>query len=64
MIIAARDETSGRRVAADVTASGGKATFLLLDVSKSESVRHAARQFATIADHLDVLVNNAAVYPD
>ena len=30
----------------------------------STSIRAAASNFATIADHLDVLVNNAGIYPD
>jgi NAD(P)-dependent dehydrogenase (short-subunit alcohol dehydrogenase family) len=39
-------------------------TFLALDVNRSDSIRDAAGRFAGVADHLDVLVNNAAVYPD
>jgi NAD(P)-dependent dehydrogenase (short-subunit alcohol dehydrogenase family) len=33
-------------------------------VSNSDSIRNAAAQFAAIADRLDVLIDNAAVYPD
>jgi NAD(P)-dependent dehydrogenase (short-subunit alcohol dehydrogenase family) len=33
-------------------------------VSSSESIRTAVRQVRTIADRLDVLINNAGVYPD
>ena len=62
--MAARDEGKGRHAAEGVRAEGGKATFLPLDVSKSDGVRSAAGQFAAIADHLDVLINNAAIYPD
>jgi NAD(P)-dependent dehydrogenase (short-subunit alcohol dehydrogenase family) len=50
--------------AADIQAAGGKAAFLPLDVSDSASVRAAARQFTEHAGHLDVLINNAAIYPD
>ena len=64
VVIAARDDTTGRRAAEDIQATGGKASFLSLDVSRSDSIRSAARQFAAIADRLDVLINNAAVYPD
>jgi NAD(P)-dependent dehydrogenase (short-subunit alcohol dehydrogenase family) len=64
VVIAARDERSGRKVADAITAENGKATFLHLDVSNSASIRAAANQFAKIADHLDVLVNNAGIYPD
>ncbi len=64
VVIGARDAASGRKAAADIQAAGGKATFLPLDVSDSTSVRDAARQFADHADHLDVLINNAGIYPD
>jgi NAD(P)-dependent dehydrogenase (short-subunit alcohol dehydrogenase family) len=64
VIIAARDERSGRQAAEAISADKGKATFLALDVSDSAGIRAAANQFAAIADHLDVLVNNAGIYPD
>jgi NAD(P)-dependent dehydrogenase (short-subunit alcohol dehydrogenase family) len=64
VIIAARDELSGRNVTDAIIAEKGKATFLHLDVSDSASIRAAASNFASIADHLDVLINNAGIYPD
>jgi NAD(P)-dependent dehydrogenase (short-subunit alcohol dehydrogenase family) len=42
----------------------GGATFLSLDVSSSESIRQAADRFRNLADHIDVLINNAGIYPD
>jgi NAD(P)-dependent dehydrogenase (short-subunit alcohol dehydrogenase family) len=64
VFIGARDAAGGRKAAAEIQAAGGKAEFLLLDVSDSASVRAAARAFAERADHLDVLINNAGIYPD
>jgi NAD(P)-dependent dehydrogenase (short-subunit alcohol dehydrogenase family) len=64
VIIAARDEASGRQAARAITADSGTATFLPLDVSSSDSIRAAAREFSRVADHLDVLMNNAGIYPD
>jgi NAD(P)-dependent dehydrogenase (short-subunit alcohol dehydrogenase family) len=64
VVIAARDERKGRPVAEAIQTAGGKASSLALDVNRSESIRDAARQFAAMADHLDVLINNAAIYPD
>jgi NAD(P)-dependent dehydrogenase (short-subunit alcohol dehydrogenase family) len=63
-IIAARDEGKGQRAAEKLRAVGGKATFLVLDVSSSTSIHQAANRFRNIADHLDVLINNAGIYPD
>jgi NAD(P)-dependent dehydrogenase (short-subunit alcohol dehydrogenase family) len=64
VVITARDERKGRQAADAIQAGRGKATFLSLDVSSSNSIRSAVSQFAAVADHLDVLVNNAAIYPD
>lgn len=64
VIIAARDESSGREAAASIQADGGSSESLALDVSNSESIQKAAQNFASIADHLEVLVNNAGIYPD
>jgi NAD(P)-dependent dehydrogenase (short-subunit alcohol dehydrogenase family) len=64
VVVGARDEASGRRAVEELRAEGGEATFLPLDVSNSDSVRTAAPAFAQIAGHLDVLINNAGVYPD
>jgi NAD(P)-dependent dehydrogenase (short-subunit alcohol dehydrogenase family) len=64
IVIAARDGASGKKAADAIVAEGGSADFLSLDVSNSESIRRAAGEFAAIANHLDVLVNNAGIYPD
>jgi NAD(P)-dependent dehydrogenase (short-subunit alcohol dehydrogenase family) len=64
VVVGARDEAAGRRAAEGLCAEGGEATFLPLDVSSSDSVQAAAAAFAGIAGRLDVLVNNAGVYPD
>jgi NAD(P)-dependent dehydrogenase (short-subunit alcohol dehydrogenase family) len=64
VFIGARNEAQGREAAEKIQAGGGKATSLLLDVSRSESVHQAVGQFRKIADHLDVLINNAGIYPD
>src|SRR4051794_22466460 len=64
VVIGARDEASGMRAVEAINAGGGKSSFLHLDVSSSESIRTAATRFARITDHLDVLINNAGIYPD
>jgi NAD(P)-dependent dehydrogenase (short-subunit alcohol dehydrogenase family) len=64
VVIGARDEAQGRSVAKAIEAGDGKATSLALDVSNADGVQLAAREFARIGDHLDVLINNAGIYPD
>lgn len=63
-VIASRDELKGQKVADGIRRDGGKASVLPLDVNSSESIGTAGRRFETIAGHLDVLINNAGVYPD
>jgi NAD(P)-dependent dehydrogenase (short-subunit alcohol dehydrogenase family) len=64
VVVTARDELKGQQVAEAIRADGGKASFLALDVSRSDSIRAAASQFPAIAAHLNVLINNAGIYPD
>ena len=64
VILGARDERSGRQAAESIQGEGGQAVFLPLDVSNSASIRMAAGLFAGLSDHLDVLINNAGIYPD
>jgi 2-keto-3-deoxy-L-fuconate dehydrogenase len=60
LTIADRDDINGRRVAAAITAAGGRATFVALDVASETSCTEAAAQ-ATADGPLDILVNNAGV---
>jgi NAD(P)-dependent dehydrogenase (short-subunit alcohol dehydrogenase family) len=64
VIIAARSQTKGKKAVERIQAADGQATFLSLDVGSSDSIQQAAGRFATIFDHLDVLINNAGIYPD
>jgi NAD(P)-dependent dehydrogenase (short-subunit alcohol dehydrogenase family) len=64
VVVGSRDERSARQAVDAIVQVGGTAQFLALDVSDSASIRSAAAEFASFADHLDVLVNNAGVYPD
>lgn len=64
VVIAARDEAGAQQAIKTIQTDGGRATYLQLDVSSSSSVHTAASRFAEISDHLDVLINNAGIYPD
>lgn len=63
VVIASRDEKKGCQAAKQIEADC-KVSILPLDVSSSESIRDAAGRFEEIADHLDVLINNAGIYLD
>jgi len=64
VFIGARRNQGAGKAAAEITTEGGKATFLEIDVADNARVTGAARDFAKVADHLDVLVNNAGIIVD
>lgn len=64
IVVGSRQEFSGLQAVESLQADGAKAAHLLLDVSNSESIRLAANTFSTMAERLDVLINNAGIYPD
>ncbi|PYI60883.1 MAG: short-chain dehydrogenase [Verrucomicrobia bacterium] len=64
VFVAARNPDAGRKAADEIAKQSGKATFIEVDVTDNASVRAAAREFSKIADHLDVLVNNAGIMMD
>lgn len=63
VIITCRDDAKGEQAAKEIGVSS-EVSFLPLDVSSSESIRAAASRFEQVANHLDVLINNAGIYPD
>jgi len=62
--VAARRKDAADRVAKELKADGGEAMGLELDVSSSASIKAAAAEFGKQHESLDVLINNAAIYPD
>jgi NAD(P)-dependent dehydrogenase (short-subunit alcohol dehydrogenase family) len=48
----------------DKLTTGGRAQLLEIDVASAASIAGAAKQLATLVDHLDVLVNNAGILED
>jgi NAD(P)-dependent dehydrogenase (short-subunit alcohol dehydrogenase family) len=59
VVISGRDEARGRDVVDTITAAGGRARFISADLSNAES----ARTLAEAAGKVDILVNNAAIFP-
>ncbi len=64
VVIGARKKDAGEKAAASISAEGGAASVLEIDVSNSESIARAAAEFGKELDHLSVLINNAGIYPD
>lgn len=64
VFVGARNQDAGRKTADKIAKAEKKATFLEIEVADNASVTGAAREFAKVADHLDVLVNNAGIIVD
>jgi NAD(P)-dependent dehydrogenase (short-subunit alcohol dehydrogenase family) len=64
VFVGARDSKAGRKAVDEIVKDGGKASFSEIDVSDADSVIAAEREFSKLADHLDVLVNNAGIIVD
>src|SRR5687768_2518985 len=59
--IADRDANGGQETLRQVSAAGGKALFLALDVTKEQECESARAAVHGAHGHLDVLVNNAGI---
>ena len=64
VFVGSRDMAKGRDAARLLYEEGYEATFIQLDVTDPVSIKHAAGTFSQKANHLDVLVNNAAILED
>src|SRR3954463_6771479 len=62
VVIGARSEQQGMKAVRELERLG-KASLLVVDVSDSKRLASAASEFSSIG-HLDVLINNAGIYPD
>jgi NAD(P)-dependent dehydrogenase (short-subunit alcohol dehydrogenase family) len=61
VFLAARNTDAGKKAAGSL---GGDVHFLRMDISDDGSIEKAAIIYGELSGTLDVLVNNAAIYPD
>jgi len=64
VVIAEVNDAQGQRVANEISAAGGEATFVHVDVSSPESTQAMAQATIDAYGGIDFLVNNAAVFKD
>ncbi len=64
VVIADFNEEKGRQVTDEITAAGGEAAFVKVDISKSEEVKAMVQFAVDTFGKLDVAINNAALTPD
>lgn len=59
VVITGRDEGRGRQIVESVVTAGGQARFVRADLERFDDVQRLAQEVG----HVDVLVNNAGVFP-
>ncbi len=59
VIVTGRDEARGREVVDTIESAGGKARFIAADLAAPDGAQRLARE----AGQVDVLVNNAGIFP-
>jgi short-subunit dehydrogenase len=60
IIIAARSQPKLDETLNLITAVGGKATPLIVDLAKVDSIEYLAQKIKALGKHVDILINNAA----
>lgn len=63
VVLTARDEKRGHRAATALAKDGFDVRFEPMDVADEDSVAACARRLAESGLHIDILINNAGVYP-
>jgi NAD(P)-dependent dehydrogenase (short-subunit alcohol dehydrogenase family) len=65
VVVTARDPAAAELAAREIhDETGGEVESLALDVTDDDGIRAAVEEFGHTHDHLDVLINNAGIYPD
>lgn len=64
VLVGARKVEAGKQAVASLQKGGAKAEFVEIDVSNHASIQKAAKTVAAQFDHIDALVNNAAIMED
>src|SRR5438128_1085890 len=64
VIVVGRNAERGEKTVADIRAAGGKADFISSDLQDASSAREVARRAVELGNgHVDILINNAGVFP-
>ena len=64
VFLAARDIDKGKAAVEKLSTDNDSVMLVELDVTDDESIKNAVTSVSQITDTLDVLVNNAGIYPD
>jgi NAD(P)-dependent dehydrogenase (short-subunit alcohol dehydrogenase family) len=63
VVLSGRDAERGKKVVQEIEAAGGEGHFVAADLRDEASARALAREAGALVGQIDVLVNNAGIYP-
>lgn len=64
VLVVGRNEERGEKTIAAIRAAGGQADFIQSDLQDASSAREVARRAVELGNgHVDILINNAGIYP-
>jgi NAD(P)-dependent dehydrogenase (short-subunit alcohol dehydrogenase family) len=63
VIISGRDQGRGQQAVTEIRPTGGRADFVPVELGDVDSVRALAAAATAFDGHVDVLVNNAGLFP-
>src|SRR4029077_15919821 len=64
VLVVGRNAERGKKTIAEIRAAGGKADFISSDLQGSSSAREGAKRAVELGNgHVDILINNAGVFP-
>jgi NAD(P)-dependent dehydrogenase (short-subunit alcohol dehydrogenase family) len=64
IVVVCRNAERGEKTVADIRAAGGEADFIAFDLRDASSAREVARRAVELGNgHVDILINNAGVFP-
>jgi NAD(P)-dependent dehydrogenase (short-subunit alcohol dehydrogenase family) len=64
VVLSGRDAARGEQVVAAIRADGGRADFVAVDLGDEANARQLARRATELGDgHVDIVVNNAGIFP-
>ena len=64
IFLVARNQEKGKAAVEKLSTDSNSVQFIELDITNDESIKNAVDRVCQVTDSLDVLVNNAGIYPD